>query len=115
MSLGGQLVNNVSAQLSEIWNFRQEPLGKRQRIVTVRVSGSRKPMKTRMFDQRGESSFVVTYDPTKPNAAPGQVTISGFWEAWHKNGMQRIQVPSNRTGGDKEDNNIVKFGPHSAV
>jgi hypothetical protein len=113
MSLGGQLVNNVSAQLSEIWNFRQEPMGKRQRIVTVRVSGSRKPMKTRMFDQRGESSFVVNYDPTKPNNSLGQTTIAGFWEQWHKSGMQRIQVPSTRTGGDKEDNAVMKIGPHS--
>lgn len=113
MSLGGQLVNNVSAQLSEIWNFRQEPMGKRQRIVTVRVSGSRKPMKTRMFDQRGESSFVVNYDPTKSNNVPGQTTIAGFWEQWHKGGMQRIQVPSTRSGGDKEDNAVIKIGPHS--
>jgi len=113
MSLGGQLVNNVSAQLSEIWNFRQEPMGKRQRICTVRVSGARKPMKTRMFDQRGESSFVVNYDPTKPLNSLGQVTISGFWEQWHKSGMQRIPVPSTRTGGDREDNTVMKIGPHS--
>jgi hypothetical protein len=72
-------------------------------------------MKTRMFDQRGESSFIVTYDPTKPNNALGQVTISGFWEQWQRNGMQRIQVPGTRSGGDKEDNSVVKFGPHSAV
>lgn len=113
MSLGGQLVNNVSAQLSEIWNFRQEPMGKRQRICTVRVSGSRKPMKTRMFDQRGESSFIVNYDPNKPLNVLGQVTIASFWEQWHKAGMQRIQVPSSRAGGDKEDNTVQKIGPHS--
>ena len=39
MSLGGQFVNNVSAQISEIWNFRQEATGKRNRIITTRVVG----------------------------------------------------------------------------
>ena len=110
MSLGGQLVNNVSAQISEIWNFRQEAGGKRNRIVTTRISGMRKPMKTRMFSQKGESSFTVTYDPDKPGTAPGQLTIAGFWEQWLRNGMQKIGVPTTRAGGDNEDNKIVKFG-----
>src|SRR5262249_79288 len=41
MSLGGKLINIVSSQLSEIWNLRQEPGGKRNRIITTRVSGYR--------------------------------------------------------------------------
>lgn len=113
MGLGGQLINNVSASLSEIWNLRQEPGGKRNRIATIRVSGNRKPMKTRIFSQKGESSFVVNYDPEKPNNASGQVTINGLWEQWLRNGMQRIAVPSTRIGGDREDNVVVKLGPHT--
>jgi AAA domain len=115
MGLGGQLVNNVSAQLSEIWNFRQEPGGKRNRIVTTRVSGHRKPMKTRMFSQKGESSFIVNYDPDKPDNALGQMTIASFWERWLKGNMQRIPVPSTRKGGDDVDNVVVKIGAHSGV
>lgn len=115
MSLGGQLVNNVSAQISEIWNFRQEPMGKRNRIITTRVSGNRKPLKTRMFSQKGESSFILNYDPDKPNNAPNQMTIDGFWNQWIKNNMQRILVPSTRKGGDNEDNVVVRLGASSAV
>jgi AAA domain len=110
MSLGGQLVNNVSAQISEIWNLRQEPGGKRNRIVTTRVSGMRKPMKTRMFSQKGESSFILNYDPDKHNGDPGQTTIASFWEQWQKNGMRRILVPSTRKGGDETDNVVVRLG-----
>jgi AAA domain len=113
MGLGGQLINGMSGSLSEVWNFRQDAGGKRNRIVTVRVSGNRKPMKTRIFDQRGESSFVVNYDATQPDRAPGQMTITSLWEQWLKNGMSRIPVPSTRKGGDDEDNTPVRFGPHS--
>jgi len=109
MGLGGQLINGMTGSLSEVWNFRQDAGGKRSRIVTVRVSGNRKPMKTRMFDQKGESSFAVRYDPDLPMNAPGQITISGLWERWLKGGMQRIAVPSTRVGGDAEDNVPIKL------
>ena len=104
MGLGGQLINNMTGSLSEIWNFRQDAGGKRSRIVTVRTSGNRKPMKTRIFDQKGESSFVVNYDASMPDNARDQMTISGLWERWLKGGMARIQVPSTRRGGDDIDN-----------
>ena len=109
MSLGGQLVNNVSAQISEIWNFRQEAAGKRNRIITTRVSGLRKPMKTRMFRQDGESSFVVVYDPDMADTVPNQMTIAKFWEQFLRNGMRRISVPSTRKGGDLTDNTVVRL------
>jgi len=104
MGLGGQLINGMTGSLSEIWNLRQDAGGKRSRICTVRVSGNRKPMKTRIFDQKGESSFVVNYDASLPDNAPGQMTLASLWERWLKGGMQRIPVPSTRRGGDAEDN-----------
>ena len=113
LGLGGQLINGMTGSLSEVWNLRQDAGGKRNRIATIRVSGNRKPMKTRMFSQKGESSFVVNYDPDKPMNAPGQITIAGLWEQWLKCGMQRIPVPGTRPGGDTVDNVPVKIGPHS--
>ena len=109
MSLGGKLINNVTSALSEIWNYRQETGGKRQRIITTRVSGNRRPMKTRMFSQMGESSFAVNYDPEQPINAQGQMSISSIWEQWLKSGMKRIPVPSTRRGGDLEDNKVIKL------
>lgn len=104
MSLGGQLVNKVSHRISEIWNFRQEQGGARNRIITTRISAKRRPMKTRMFDQHGSASFILSYDPDKPDNAPGQMTIAGFHEQWIRAGLKRIPVPDNRKGGDDRDN-----------
>lgn len=104
MGLGGQLINSMTGSLSEVWNLRQDAGGKRSRICTVRYSGNRKPMKTRIFDQKGESSFIVNYDPDLPMNHSTQITIAGLWEKWLKGGMQRISVPSTRKGGDAEDN-----------
>ena len=104
MGLGGQLINGMTGSLSEVWNFRQDAGGKRSRIATVRVSGNRKPMKTRIFDQKGQSSFVVNYDASLPDNTPGQMTIASLWERWLRGGMQRISVPLTRRDGDEEDN-----------
>jgi hypothetical protein len=68
-----------------------------------------------MFSQKGESSFILNYDPDKANTDPNQMTISGFWEQWMKAGMRRILVPSTRKGGDDADNVVVRLGASSAV
>jgi hypothetical protein len=115
MGLGGQLINGMTGSLSEVWNLRQDAGGKRSRIITVRVSGNRKPMKTRIFDQKGESSFVLNYDPDKPNTASTQLSITNLWEQWLKSGMGRIQVPSTRSGGDEDDNKPVRLVPPKVV
>lgn len=103
IQLGGKLLNLVSSSLSEVWNVRQEPGGKRNRIITTRPSGFRRPMKTRMFDQRGEASFVWEYDPDKPDDANGQMTLAGFYDQWIRT-RKRVPVPNNRRGGDDNDN-----------
>jgi hypothetical protein len=112
ITLGGQLVGQVSAAISEIWNLRQDTIGKNDRIITTRVYGKRRPMKTRMFSQKGPAEFVIVYDPDKPDTAPGQITIASFWEQWQKGGMQKIFVPDNRRGARKEG---TILGPTSAV
>jgi len=94
----------VSSQISEIWNLRLEPGGKRNRIITTRISGFRRPMKTRMFDQKGEAAFIWTYDPDRLDTDPGQLTITRFYNQWVKGQMKRIPVPGNRRDGDKIDN-----------
>jgi hypothetical protein len=109
MALTSKLLNHVSSSLSEVWNLRLEPGGKRNRIITTRVSGYRRPMKTRMFDQKGEASFILQYDPDQPDTAQGQMTIARFYEQWVKGGMRRIPIPNNRRGGDAGDNVEQRF------
>jgi hypothetical protein len=110
ITLGGQLMNQVACQMSEIWNLRQEPGGKRNRIVTTRVSGYRTPLKTRMFLQTGEASFILNYNPDLPDEHPGQMTISRFLDQWNKSKMVRIPMPTNRRGGDVTDNAVQTVG-----
>jgi hypothetical protein len=108
MSLGGQLINKVSTHLSEVWNFRQEPGGARNRIVTVRLHGHRRPMKTRMFRQDGKlSSFAVMYNPDLPDDAPGQMTLNRLCDQWEDNGRRRIPMPINRSTADEDRENLV--------
>lgn len=93
IALGGKIVNNMSWRLSEVWHFMQQRSGNRDRQLTVRAYGQRKPMKTRMFDQKGDAQFVIQYDPDKPDDAPGQHTIAGFYRQWIDNGKRRIPPP----------------------
>jgi hypothetical protein len=113
MSLGGKLVNLVSSRVSEIWNMRLESSRKRQRIITTRPSGYRHPMKTRMFSQKGEAAFTLTYDADK--ADEGQMTIADFYYKWVEGGCMRLPVPSNRIGGDAEDNVDIVIPPPKKV
>jgi AAA domain len=93
VQLGGKLLNLVSSSLSEVWCMHEEMIGKRRRIISVRPWGNRRPMKTRMF-QPGGWQFALEYDPTKPDNAPGQMTIAGFYEQWMKKG-ESIPIPNN--------------------
>lgn len=87
--LGGQLVNNVTWRLSEIWYLGQE---NQQRYILTRPTRKRKPCKTRMFQQRDvPAEFDLYYDPDLPDE--GQHTISSFYNEWLDNDKQRIAIP----------------------
>lgn len=87
--LGGQLVNNVTWRLSEIWYMSQE---NQQRSLMVRPSRKRRPCKTRMFQQRDAApEFELHYDPDLPD--DGQPTIASFYEQWIENEKRRIPIP----------------------
>lgn len=93
VQLGGKLVNNVTWRLSEIWFMSQETTGDRVRKLAVRPTRRRKPMKSRMFDQKGDPEFTIEYDADKPDK--GQMTISKFYDAWVDSGYGKIPVPKS--------------------
>lgn len=93
MMLGGQLVNNMTWRLSEIWHLRQEAHGERQRKLCVRITQLRKPMKTRMFSNKGDPQFVLNYDADLPDNAPGQMTIAKWYDEWQKGGGNKLEIP----------------------
>lgn len=92
--LGGQLVNNMSWRLSEIWYMSQEPYGEHRRKIAIRPTRLRRPMKTRMFTSKGEAEFVLEYDADMPDA--GQMTISGWYDNWCAVNGAKILLPTGK-------------------
>lgn len=96
--LGGQLVNNMTWRLSEIWYMSQEKTGDRERRIAIRPTRLRKPMKTRMFTNAGVPEFALDYDCDKPDK--GQSTIASWFEQWEKQSWSRLPIPTvNRKRG----------------
>ena len=104
MSLGGMQLNTVTGRVSEIWNLRRDVSYKQNQIVSVRTYGFRRPLKTRMFSQKGEPSFRLEYDPSLPDDDPRQKTIAKFYNAWVKGNKLRVEVPKNRKSEEDKDN-----------
>lgn len=96
VQLGGKLVNGVTWRLSEIWFMSQETTGDRRRQLAVRAVRKRRPMKSRMFDQKGDAEFYVNYDPDKPDNAPGQMTIAKWYDQWIDGDKQKIPTPKSK-------------------
>jgi hypothetical protein len=89
--LGGQLVNNMTYRLSEIW-YMSESSGKR--MLAVRPVRRRRPMKTRMFSGLDAAEFELMYDADKPDK--GQMTIASWYTKWADGGYEKIGVPKGR-------------------
>jgi len=88
MALGGKIPNNVGLQLSEIWWMNSNDKG--QRMIAVRPCRTRKPMKSRMFDQTGAPEFVWHYNA---NEWKGD-GIKEWFEAWKERGGKKLSIPT---------------------
>lgn len=93
MQLGGQLVNNMTWRLSEIWYLSQEPDKERRRRVAIRPTRLRKPMKTRMFKSNQAPEFYLNYDAERPDTDKDQMTIARYCNAWLDGGGLKLDVP----------------------
>lgn len=91
--LGGKLVNNMTWRLSEVWYMSQAAHGDKERRLAIRPMRNRRPMKTRMFSDKGEAEFILQYDADRPDK--GQMTIASWQEAWAKSGYVKLPVPGN--------------------
>lgn len=94
MMLTSKVINNITWRLSEIWFMSQDTHGARERRIAVRPTRKRRPMKSRMFNLKGDPEFIVNYDNEKPDDAPDQMTISKWFDQWYDGGKQRIPVPT---------------------
>lgn len=92
--LGGQLINNMTWRLSEIWYMSQDNTGKHDRRIAFRPTRRRKPMKTRMFSDKGNPEFVLDYDADKPDK--GQMTIARFYNKFIENNYHKLDCPGGK-------------------
>jgi hypothetical protein len=89
VQLGGQLMNNVTFRLSEIWYMS---MIQNVRKLAVRANVRlRRPMKTRMFSGKGDAEFILEYDADMPDG--DQMTIARWYNEWSDNGG-KIMTPS---------------------
>jgi len=84
--VGGKMQSEIPIKLSEVWHL--EDTGK-DRKITVRASRLRKPMKSRMFKQSGESSFTWKFDPESWEGEG----IETWYKEWVKNDGRKIDLP----------------------
>jgi hypothetical protein len=96
VSLGGKIVSNTSWRLSEIWYMQQSQLGERKRSIAIRPTANKKPMKTRIFTDMGEATFIMEYNAEKPDK--GQMTLTSIYEQWLNAGMNKLQIPGGKRG-----------------
>jgi hypothetical protein len=84
--IGGKMQSEIPIKLSEVWYL--EDTGK-QRMITIRSNRLRKPMKSRMFLQSGESNFTWKFDPELWEGAG----IEKWYNAWKENGGKKLPLP----------------------
>lgn len=93
--LGGQLVNNVTLRLSEIWYMSQTISIDSERRLAFRPTRKRRPMKTRMFSDKAEPEFRIKYDADLPDK--GQMTIASWHQQFMHGGYKKITVKGLKT------------------
>lgn len=86
MALSANIANDVSLRFNEVWFMKDTG---RERLIYVRPHGVYKPMKTRMFDTSGGSSFAWNYNA---DTLEGD-GIAQWWSRWLSNDGRKIALP----------------------
>ena len=84
--VGGKMQSEIPIKLSEVWHL--EDTGK-SRKITIRSSRLRKPMKSRMFIQSGDSDFTWDFNPESWEGEG----IADWYNKWVKNDGKKIELP----------------------
>ena len=84
--VGGKLPNEIPIKFSEVWYLEDTS---KERKITIRSNRMRKPMKSRMFKQGGDSDFAWKFDPETWTGEG----ISDWYQRWVDNNGQKIALP----------------------
>jgi hypothetical protein len=84
--VGGKMQSEIPIKLSEVWYL--EDTGKERRI-SIRSSRLRKPMKSRMFIQGADNTFIWKFNPESWTGEG----IEDWYNAWVKNEGKKLKLP----------------------
>lgn len=84
--LGGSLPIEVPLQISEVWHMRDD---NKRRFITIRPSGLRVPMRSRMFKTMDAIDFEWKYNQETERGEG----INDWFERWKANNFNKIDVP----------------------
>lgn len=86
MMLGGQLPNVTSKDISEVWHLRDY---NKQRHIAIRPERLRSPMKSRMFDMTGDTSFLWKYNANTQTGA----SVAQWWQSFIEGRYVKLTLP----------------------
>lgn len=86
--LGSSLAYQIPVDFGEVWHM-EDTAGRR--YISIRPKGIKKPMKTRMFDNRTNLGFHWKYDQIQNKG----ITLESIYNEWKKNGYKKMQPPAN--------------------
>ena len=84
--VGGKMQSEIPIKLSEVWHM--EDTGK-DRKITIRSNRMKKPMKSRMFKQDGDTSFTWNFSPELWKGEG----IEDWYKSWVDNKGKKISLP----------------------
>ena len=84
--VGGKMQSEIPIKLSEVWHLQDT--GKK-RLITIRSSRLRKPMKSRMFETSGDSEFTWNFDPESWEGEG----IQDWYNPWVEKDGRKIPLP----------------------
>jgi hypothetical protein len=88
MNLSDNGVNQTSLSISEIWFMERDS---KKTTIAVQPCRGRKPMGSRIFDQRGDVEFELKYDINEPDTQPH--SMSTFWRMYLHGGRKKLPLP----------------------
>ena len=90
-ALGGKTPQQVALRMNEVWSL-WDRASDGKKILTVKPSRLRAPIKTRMFDTMREPEFIWKFDANNPDD-PDNMRLDTWFEAWKENGFRKMPLP----------------------
>lgn len=90
-ALGGKTPQAIALRVNECWAMFEN--SSRHKMIAVRQSRLRQPIKTRMFDTMKEPEFAWRWNANDRDD-PKNMHIGDWFKAWQEGGYRKLSLPS---------------------